>query len=315
MFAILVSFVSCAYYLEHEEKSFISWMRSTNQFFTGEEYQTRFGIFMTNFRFVKGHNAANKMFTVALNQFAAYTPAEYKSLLGIKKSLSKRPATKIQRKSNADSVDWRDKGVVNDIKNQLQCGSCWAFSALQAAESANAISSGKLECYSAQNLVDCVTTCDNCVGGMMNDAYDFVISNQGGHFVLECDYQYTAMAGTCRFNECKPAGSISKYINIVEGDEDDLAAKIETYGPAAVAIDASFLSFQLYSGGIYNEPSCSPYDYNHGVGCIGFGSQDGVKYWIVRNSWGITWGEQGYMKMIWNDNQCGIATVASVPFV
>lgn len=315
MFALLSSLVSCVHYLKHEEKSFISWMRSTNQFYTGEEYQTRFGIFISNSRLVKQHNAANKKFTISLNKFAAYTPAEYRSLLGFKMTLKKRSSTKIQSKSNADSFDWRDKGVVNAIKDQAQCGSCWAFSALQAAESANALSSGKLERYSEQNLVDCATTCEGCTGGMMNDAYDYIISNQNGHFILENDYKYTGFEGTCHFDDYNPVGSVSKYINIIEGDEDDLAAKVEAYGPAAVAIDASFWSFQLYAGGIYDEPSCSPYELDHGVGCVGFGSQDGIKYWIVRNSWGTSWGEQGYMRMIRNYNQCGIATIASVPLV
>ncbi|KAK8876523.1 hypothetical protein M9Y10_006737 [Tritrichomonas musculus] len=315
MFALLASLASCAYYLQHEEKSFLSWMRSTNQFYTGDEYQTRFGIFLANSRLVKEHNAANKKFTLSLNKFAAYTPAEYKALLGFKMDLAKRKAVKTQRKSNADSVDWRDKGVVNGIKDQAQCGSCWAFSAVQAAESANAISSGTLPSYSEQNLVDCVTKCSGCNGGLMTEAYDHIISEQNGQFNLESDYKYTAVDGTCKFSQYSPVGKISRYTNIVEGDEDDLAAKVEQYGPVAVAIDASSYSFQLYSGGIYDEPSCSSYSLDHGVGCVGFGSENGTKYWIVRNSWGTSWGEKGYIKMLWKDNQCGIATMATIPFV
>ncbi|KAK8888751.1 hypothetical protein M9Y10_033485 [Tritrichomonas musculus] len=315
MFALLASLASCAYYLQHEEKSFLSWMRSTNQFFTGDEYQTRFGIYLANSRLVKEHNAANKKFTVALNKFAAYTPAEYQALLGFKMDLVKRKAFKTQRKSNADSVDWRDKGVVNGIKDQASCGSCWAFSAIQAAESANAISSGTLPSYSEQNLVDCVTGCAGCAGGLMTEAYDYVINQQKGQFNLESDYKYTAVDGTCKFSQYSPVGKISRYTNIVEGDEDDLAAKVEQYGPVAVAIDASNWSFQLYSGGIYDEPSCSSYSLDHGVGCVGYGSENGTKYWIVRNSWGTTWGEKGYIKMLWKDNQCGIASMATIPFV
>ncbi|KAK8839128.1 hypothetical protein M9Y10_032600 [Tritrichomonas musculus] len=315
MFALLASLASCAYYLQHEEKSFLSWMRSTNQYFTGDEYQIRFGIFMANSRLVKEHNSANKKFTVSLNKFAAYTPSEYQALLGFKMDIKKRVAAKTQRRSNANAVDWRDKGVVNGIKDQASCGSCWAFSAIQAAESANAISTGKLESYSEQNLVDCVTGCAGCGGGLMTEAYDYVISNQNGHFNLESDYKYTAVDGTCKFTQYSQVGSISKYVNIVEGDEDDLAAKVEQYGPVAVAIDASNWSFQLYSGGIYDEPSCSSFNLDHGVGCVGFGTEGESKYWIVRNSWGTSWGEKGYMKMLWKGNQCGIASMASIPFV
>lgn len=315
MFALLASFASCAYYLQHEEKSFLSWMRTTNQFFTGDEYQTRFGIFLANARLVREHNAANKKFTVALNKFAAMTPAEYKALLGFNMDLKRSTAVKSSKKANADSLDWRDKGVVNAIKDQGQCGSCWAFSAIQAIESANAISTGTLDSYSEQNLVDCVSTCAGCNGGLMTSAYDYVIAKQGGNFNPENEYVYKAVDGTCKFSQYSKVGTISKYTNVSEGDEDDLASKLETYGPLAVAIDASNWSFQLYSGGVYDESSCSPYNLDHGVGCVGYGVEGSTKYWIVRNSWGSSWGEKGYIRMIWKNNQCGIATMATIPFV
>ena len=316
MFVLLASLASCAYYLQHEEKAFLNWMRSTNQFFTGEEYNTRLGIFLSNSRLIKEHNSRNdKKFTVSLNKFAALTPEEYKSLLGFNIDMKKRVAVKINRRSNADSLDWREKGVVNEIKDQAQCGSCWAFSSIQAVESANAISTGTLQRYSEQNLVDCVTGCSGCDGGLMTIAYDHVIANQNGKFNLESDYKYQAAEGTCKFAQYSQVGSISKYINIVENDEDDLAAKLESYGPVAVAIDASKWSFQLYSGGIYDEPACSSFSLDHAVGCVGFGIENRTKYWIVRNSWGTSWGEQGYIRMLWKDNQCGIASAACIPFV
>ena len=313
MFALLASLASCAYYLQHEEKSFLNWMRSTNQFYTGEEYQTRFGIYLSNSRLVKEHNSRNNKFTVSMNKFAALTPEEYRSLLGFKMDIKKNKATKTQRRSNADSLDWREKGVVNGIKDQSSCGSCWAFSSIQAVESSNAIATGKLQRFSEQNLVDCVTSCSGCAGGLIDPAYDYVISEQNGQFVLEDDYKYTASEGTCKFAQYKPAGHISRYINIVEGDEDDLAAKVENYGPVAVAIDAGKWSFQLYSSGIYDEPACSPYNLDHAVGCVGYGVESETKYWIVRNSWGTSWGEKGYIRMLWKDNQCGIASMATLP--
>lgn len=145
-------------------------------------------------------------------------------------------------------------------------------------------------------------------------AYEYVIGLQNGQFCLDSDYVYTGFDGECKFGRFNHFGSISKYVNIVEDDEDDLADKVEKYGPVAVAIDASTYSFKLYSGGIYDEPSCSPRNLDHGVGCIGFGSENGIKYWIVKNSWGTDWGEDGYVRMIWKNNQCGIASVASIPF-
>ena len=315
MISLLASLASCAFYFQYEEKSFISWMRSTNQFYTGDEYQIRFGIFLTNSRRVNEHNAAKKKFTVSLNKFAAYTPAEYNALLGFKMDRSLRKESKPSKKSNADSLDWRDKNVVNEIKDQKNCGSCWAFSTIQAAESVNAISTGKLQRYSEQNLIDCVNTCWGCRGGVMSSAYAYILGFQDGNFNLESEYPYKSVEGSCEFQKHSKVGIMNDYIIIKKGDEDDLAAKCEQYGPVAIAIDASNWSFQLYSGGIYDEPSCSSISLDHGVGCVGFGSENGTKYWIVRNSWGKSWGEEGYIRMIWDGNRCGVATMAAVPLI
>ncbi|KAK8840809.1 hypothetical protein M9Y10_027631 [Tritrichomonas musculus] len=313
MFIIFSTLASCAFYLQHEEKSFLSWMRLTNQFFTGDDYHLRFGIYLSNLRRVKEHNAAHKSFRVGMNKFAALTPSEYRSLLGVRITLSNFQSQKNSKSMNLESIDWRDKGVVSPISDQGSCGSCWAFSAIQSIESVNAISSGQLRKFSEQNIVDCVNTCSGCNGGLMTDAYQYVIDHQGGQFVLEDDYKYTARDGNCRFDECPHIGTISKYVNIIEGDEDDLYEKVQL-GPVAVAIDASTWSFTLYKEGIYDEPLCSPTNLDHGVGCVGFGTENGVSYWIVRNSWGTSWGEQGYMKLIRKNNQCGIASMATFPY-
>ncbi|EAY00763.1 Clan CA, family C1, cathepsin L-like cysteine peptidase [Trichomonas vaginalis G3] len=298
---------------QNERKAFLGWMRETGNIFTGDEYQSRFGIWLSNKRFVEEHNRANLGFTVALNRLAHLTPAEYHSLLGFRNNGANNKAVKSHSKAN-DCIDWRSKGVVNPIQDQGQCGSCWAFSAIQAQESQYAITSGELQKLSEQNLVDCVTTCDGCEGGLMTNAYDYVIKYQDGKFMLENDYPYTAYYYDCLFDTDKAVSNIVSYINVVEGDENDLATKISTNGPAAVAIDASHYSFQLYSQGIYNEPSCSSYGLDHGVGCVGYGAEGSTKYWIVRNSWGLGWGEEGYIRMIKDKgNQCGIASMACIP--
>lgn len=313
MFFIITYFVSSSFYLHHEEKSFLSWMRSTNQFYVGDDYHIRFGIFLTNLRLVKEHNAAHKSFTVEMNKFATLTPSEYKSLLGLRIKLYKHQTQKSSKPVNYESLDWRDKGVVGPIGDQGSCGSCWAFSAIQSIESVNAISTGTFHKFSEQNIVDCVTTCSGCNGGLMTDAYAYVIDHQGGKFVLDEDYKYTGRDGTCRFEDCPHYGTISKYVDIIEGDENDLYEKVQL-GPVAVAIDASTWSFTLYKEGIYDEPLCSSTQLDHGVGCVGFGSENDVKYWIVRNSWGTVWGEKGYMRLIQKNNQCGIATMATFPY-
>ena len=314
MIFFYLSFASSLFNHQYEEKSFISWMRSTNQYYTGDEYHFRLGIFLANSHFIKEHNSKNMNFIVGLNKFAVYTPAEYKTLLGFRMpNFHNSPIKPSENKYNTDSVDWRDKGVVNEIRDQAECGSDWAFSVIQAAESANAISNGKLESYSEQNLVDCVSDCYGCDGGTMTTAFSYIISNQDGHFASRDEYKYKAFEGTCKFSQCTPIGSISNYINIAAGDEDDLASKIEEYGPVSAAMDASSTSFELYIGGIYDEPSCSSQYLDHAVGVVGFGKENITKYWIVRNSWGKSWGENGYIRMIWENNQCGIASMACVP--
>ena len=302
------------YVQAHEQKAFLSWMRETGNMFTGEEYQTRLGIWLQNKRLVQEHNAANLGFTVALNKLAHLTPAEYKSLLGFRMNKAERKAATKTTTKAATSVDWRDKGVVNAIKDQASCGSCWAFSTCQAQESIYAINYGKLQSLSEQNLVDCVTSCYGCNGGLMTSAYDYVVSRQSGKFMLEEDYPYTGVEGICQFDKSKGVTKVTGYRTVIAGSESDLATKIAQYGPAAIAIDASHWSFQLYSSGIYNEPSCSSQYLDHAVGCVGYGKEGLLSYWIIRNSWGTSWGENGYIRMIKDmNNQCGEATEACIP--
>jgi cathepsin L len=214
------------------------------------------------------------------------------------------------------SIDYRDKGVVNAIKDQGQCGSCWAFGTIQAAESNYALKFGTLNSCSEQNLVDCVTSCDGCDGGLEELAYQYIISNQAGLLNTEASYPYTARDGSCKYNAAGGLNKVVSYQNGKSGDESYLLNLVGTVGVADVAIDASQNSFQLYSTGVYNEPRCgnTEYDLDHAVGCIGYGTASGTDYWLVRNSWGTSWGQKGYIQMSRNkNNQCGIATDALVP--
>ena len=309
----LLSFASALLVQPHEERSFVSWMRSTNQVYTGDEYHLRLGIYLASSRFVQAHNAKQTSFKVSLNKFAAMTPAEYKAMLGFTPTLRKNKGTRSNFKI-PESLDWREKGAVTEIKDQGQCGSCWAFSTIAGCEGANQIATGQLLSFSESNLVDCVDTCYGCMGGLMTYAIEYVLDEQNGKFMLESDYPYKPVKQDCQWDKTKGVGHISNYVEVEQNEEDDLAAKCAQYGPVCVAIDASQTSFQLYTSGIYNEPRCSPANLDHGVGCVGYGAEDGVKYWIVRNSWGTVWGEAGYIRMIWKANQCGIASSACVPF-
>jgi cathepsin L len=295
-------------------------MRTTKILYTGEEYHLRLGIFLANARFVTEHNQKpGTPFRCSLNHLAALTPAEYKSMLGYRQPshASNNRGVKMAplRKNVPDSLDYRDKGVVNPVKDQAQCGSCWAFSAIQSIESTYALEKKTLYSLSEQNLVDCDLFCLGCSGGSMVTAFLFLIGWQSEYVATEANYPYTATDGACAYTEAKAVGPVLDTFGIVNpGDEESLKEGVATSGPHAVAIDASAVSFQLYKGGIYSEPACSSLQLDHGVGVIGYGTESGKDFWLVRNSWGAGWGEKGYIRMARNaGNMCGIASQASVP--
>jgi len=206
---------------------------------------------------------------------------------------------------------------VTPIKNQQQCGSCWAFSATGSMEGAHFKATGKLVSLSEQNLVDCSQPEGNmgCEGGLMDQAFNYTVINKG--IDTEASYKYTAMDGTCKFNASNVGATIKSWTDVASGSEPDLQKAVATVGPVSVAIDASQYTFQLYSSGIYHDDNCSSQFLDHGVLAVGYGSvkTGAIKdYWLVKNSWGTDWGMKGYIKMSRNNNNnCGIATAASYP--
>jgi len=301
---------------KHLQTSFTKWMREYTKVYPTDEFQHRYSIWKDNHRWVREFNERTDVsFSVGMNQFADLTTEEFNSLF---KGL-KRTEIEIGGVSVADtsalpaSVDWRTKGVVTGIKNQGQCGSCWSFSTTGSVEGAHALNTGTLISLSEQNLVDCSTAQGNqgCDGGLMTDAFQYIISNGG--IDTEASYPYTAQDGTCHYSASNCGSTLATYVNVASGSEADLQAKV-AMGPTSVAIDASHNSFQLYSGGVYYEPNCSPTALDHGVLAVGYGTTGGQDFWIVKNSWGTSWGMAGYILMSRNrNNNCGIATMASLP--
>ena len=214
-------------------------------------------------------------------------------------------------------LNWASLGYVTPVKNQGQCGSCWAFSATGALEGQMfKFYNGTVPVtsLSEQNLVDC-TYPIGCNGGWMATAWA-QITNEGG-IEGSVTYPYTAGNYTCRFNVNNSIADDSGTAYLPGGDEVALLSALQTVGPISVGIDASHTSFSAYRGGIYSEPLCATNQViNHAVLIVGYGSYNGVDYWLVKNSWGTTWGIKGYMMIARNaGNMCGIASYAMYPLL
>ncbi|KAF0716793.1 Aste57867_2666 [Aphanomyces stellatus] len=288
----------------------------------------RFKAFQTNLKRIEEHNrgydAGEHTFALGLNHLADLTDDEYNQMLNLQQSTSPSKAAytyEDPHNENApDSWDWREHNVVTPVKNQGQCGSCWAFSAVAAMESTYALATGKLESFSEQELVDCVDGgADDCThGGLIEHGFSEVIEHHQGKIEREKDYPYTAASEhKCLAKDNKAVGHFTSYVNVT-GGEDALKSAVATHGVIAVAIDASSFLFQLYKHGVFSYWFClSAYgDLNHGVAAAGYGNYKGKDYWLVKNSWGPGWGQGGYILMSRNkNNQCGIATQPRFPIM
>jgi len=280
---------------------------------TGAEHDVRKNIFANNLKFIEKHNSEHAIglhtYTVGINQFADLTNEEFvKQFTGFKPMEGIEEAD-VEGLEAPATKDWRDEGAVTPVKDQGQCGSCWAFSTTGTIEGAYFKKTGKLVSLSEQNLVDCSRQNYGCNGGNPYVALLFTIHHGG--LDTEKSYPYHGRQGNCRFNKENVGATITGAKHIVQGSEADLHKVVGNIGPVSVAIDAAHYSFQLYKSGVYNEPYCSSYQLDHGVLAVGYGSENGQDYWIVKNSWGKVWGMDGYIKMARNKgNQCGIATMA-----
>ena len=299
------------------------WTRLYNRSYGVMEYGKRKEIFKDNLDYITAHNRyGSSNYRLGLNQFGdltteewrsnyfGYAPKKYFNNMSNRRTVYMDGATALPQ-----SVDWRQRGAVTPVKNQGQCGSCWSFSATGAMEGVNFISTGKLVSLSEQQLVDCSSAegDQGCFGGLMDDAFEYVIKNGG--IDTEQDYPYFAKTGSCNTQkQSKHAVSFTSFQDVPHNNERQLAMAVAKH-PVSVAIEADQPDFQFYKSGVFNATCGTALD--HGVLVVGYGEQDGMNYWIVKNSWGESWGNNGYI-LIAKDiadtqGQCGIAMNPSYP--
>ena len=308
------------------------WKREHGRDYDSDEVeQHRHAIWEANKKYVDEHNKmADKIgFTLAMNQYADLTNEEFRRNVNglLPRDFSRpREGANVRRvnfnvSDLPDTVDWRTKNVVTPVKNQGTCGSCWAFSATGSLEGQHAIKTGKLVSLSEQQLIDCSTgppfNNHGCQGGLPDLAFEYLATVKGDD--TEESYPYKAENGAkCLYNESNVGANTSGHVDIPSKNENALMEAVANVGPISTGMDASHISLQLYHSGVYDPWFlCSQTRLDHGVLIVGYGSQGWLfgthKYWLVKNSWGSGWGEQGYFKILRGDNKCGIATMASYP--
>lgn len=294
---------------------FVDYMITYDKQYSYDEFMYRYDVFAENVQRIQEHNNNNHNWKMEINAWTDRTWDEFaESRIGLN-----LPSNVFESESFAyifdesdykqipDYLDWRERGVVNPVKNQGRCGSCWAFSGVSAIESAHALKYNQLYNLSEQQLVDCSTADNGCNGGLMDDVFEYATRRA---LCTAEEYPYNAHDGTCK--PCKGVVRVQKFVDITSRNEQDIL-KALLKQPLSVAIEADQRGFQFYTSGVFDGECGTNLD--HGVVLVGYGKENGLDYWLIRNSWGDDWGDEGYIKIRRGTNQCGIALQASYPVV
>eukprot|EP00695_Tsukubamonas_globosa_P000414 TRINITY_DN130_c0_g1_i1.p1 TRINITY_DN130_c0_g1~~TRINITY_DN130_c0_g1_i1.p1 ORF type:complete len:350 (+),score=194.99 TRINITY_DN130_c0_g1_i1:52-1050(+) len=314
----------------HEDAAYLakfnSYLSRHEKVYEGASFQKRFEIYKNNVKKIEALNVLSAGHaTYGENKFTDLSEDEFRAMYlspitVSAESLDEMRETPALSGDLPTSFDWRTQGAVTPVKNQGQCGSCWSFSTTGAIEGAWFLSGKPLTSLSEQNLVDCSKNCvtfeneeacnEGCNGGLPWAAYQYVIENNG--IDTEASYPYKGVDGTCSFNGNNVGARLSNWTAIA-ADPQAVKQALYSRGPVSVGLNAEWLQF--YFGGISNPWLCDPAKIDHAVLIVGWGVKEGTteEYWIVKNSWGESWGEKGYFRL--HFGKCGIENVATVPII
>jgi len=305
------------------ERAFEDFVKEFEKDYSNDvERMQKFENFAANYEYIMSENQKDNKYQLGINAFSDMSPDEFaKTHFGYKKpenlygSRSKLGTYVYDGAPLADSVDWVAKGAVTPVKNQGQCGSCWSFSTTGALEGAWQIATGNLVSMSEEMLVDCSKQNHGCGGGSMDLAFEYV---ETSGICTETSYPYTGRASTCSATSCTKAlapGAVTGYHDVQQNSKEALMSALQKQ-PVSIAVEADQMVFQSYKSGVMTGQCGTNLD--HGILAVGYGTESGTDYWLVKNSWGDVWGLQGYGKLErgkGSSGECGILMGATFPAV